>query len=1400
MEDRHKTKTQLIAELEALRTEIAALKGEQVSRRNLENLETLEEKTYTILLLDDSKADRGTYHRYLTQNHSYTYEIIEFSNGQNALLWCQQQLPDVMLIDYFLPDMDGLEFLQELRQQTGKDRIPAIMITGQDSTEVVVDLFKSGAQDYLDKNFITAESLHQAITNILHQNQLIQQQEWQQQRQQLITNISLSVRDCLNVDDILNTTVTEIRDIIKSDRVIIYQFQADGTGLVIKESAADSKLSILNWVIKEECFPEMWIEPYRQGRTRTINDVNSDPSLTECHREFLTSLMIRANLIVPIIQENNLWGLLIAHECTAPRQWTNADVELMNQLAIQVGIAIQQASLIEKLQTELAQRQRLTSILEATPDFVGMATPEGKVIWLNSAAKKMMGIADINDFTVVKSHPEWALDIIYHQGIPTAIETGSWLGETAVLRQEGLEIPVSQLIVAHKSADGQVLYTSTIMRDISERKLSEIALQEREKQLELFAKYAPAGIAMFDRNMHYVIASQRWINDYQLESIEAIIGKSHYEIFPEVTDKWRQIHQRCLAGAVEKCDEDLFVRADGLNQWLRWEVRPWYDSNHEICGIIIFSEEITERKQLEQSLKVSEERLRLTLDLTGIGSRDWNLQTHECLWNNNLCRIWGLELGKVLPNHTIWREQIHPDDVEQVEQQLHEALQTQIPYQKEYRIYRKNDGSLHWVMEKANFLYDETRQPMRMLSIIIDITDRKQAELALQEFNLTLEQGVAERTLQLSHANDQLQIELLQREQLERELRNREKLLDGFFYAASEANVGLSILDTNLRFLKINQKLADINGYSIETHLGKSVIELIPEISGRILPLLQTILDTKQPICNLEISSPAPSQPEVIGYWLVSYFPILGEIGNPVAIGSIIIEISDRKRLELEREKLIGIIDATSDVIATARFDTQKTEYINKAGRRLLNLANDAPVDHISIADVHPQWALEIVQNQGIPAAVRYGVWVGETAFLNHEGREIPISQVLIAQTFGSNQIQYLSTIARDITQQKQTEATLKESDRRWNSLLDNVQLIVIGLDINGNVDYVNPFFLQLTDYTEAEILGKNWFNNFLPQSQYHIVKTTFQEVIEKNFYPHYQNPILTKSGEERMISWSNTLLRDAEKNPIGTISIGEDITERYKLDRMKGEFISIVSHELRTPLTSMQAGLSLLHDKIIDPNSPEGEATIEIATEGVDRLVRLVNDILDLERLESGKISLEKSICNTADLINSAIAQMQDMAILSGIILNATPAAYQIYADPDRLLQLLINLLSNAIKFSPSASNVWLTVEEEGRGAGEQGSRGAEGELSTQQSPYLLFTVKDQGRGIPNDSLESVFERFHQVDASDSRSKGGTGLGLAICRNIVEQHGGTIWVESVLGVGSTFYFTLPIEGVNNGE
>jgi len=852
---------------------------------------------------------------------------------------------------------------------------------------------------------------------VLRHTQTLQEQQRQQQFQKLVSDTALKIHQFLDLEQIFKTTVTNIRHIIQSDRVIIYQFLPNRCGIVVEESVSDPALSILKLVIPEETFPYDWVEPYCHGRTRNIDDIYTDPNLSSCHQEFLAHLQVRANLVAPIVHEGNLWGLLIGHHCTAPRYWLSSEIQLMKELAIQVAIAIQQATLVGQLQTELKERQKV-----------------------------------------------------------------------------------------------------------------ETSLRQQKQTLSLFFEYAPAGVAMLDRNMCYVMASHRWLTDYNLTPLDSILGRSHYEIFPETSQQWKEIHQRCLAGASAKSDEDLFIGWDGTHHWIRWEIRPWYDNHQQVCGIIIFAE---------------------------------------------------------------------------------------------------------------------------------DISDRKKAEIALKKLNAELEQRIQQSTQELIQLNYHLQQQLLEKEKLEAELLEREKLLDGFFNAASDANVGLCIIGTDLRIIKINQALANINTSPIEDNLGKTPKELFPDLAPIIVPLCQKVCSSKQSLTNIEISGIVPSEPGVLRHWLVSYFPIFADNQNLIALGGIII----------------------------------------------------------------------------------------------------------------------------DITEQKKAEATLREFQRRWLSLLDNVQLIVVELNRQGYIEYANPFFLKLTQYTEAEVLRKQWFTHFIPTMEKKFIWAVFIELLEQEKLLQYNHPILTRSGQERMISWTNTILRDIDNQLIGVISIGEDITERHQLAKMKDEFISVVSHELRTPLTSMQAGLSLISEKIINPSSPEGEITIEIVTGAVDRLVRLVNDILDLSRLESGKIRLEKRTFQIADFLNTAIAQIQEMAKQEKITVHINVPTLQVQSDHDRLLQVLINLLSNAIKFSPPGSSIWLSVEQK-----------------NSNSPYLLFKITDQGRGIPADKLEKIFERFYQVDASDSRTKQGTGLGLTICRSIIQQHGGSIWAESVLGKGSTFYFTIPMDKDNNND
>jgi signal transduction histidine kinase len=175
-----------------------------------------------------------------------------------------------------------------------------------------------------------------------------------------------------------------------------------------------------------------------------------------------------------------------------------------------------------------------------------------------------------------------------------------------------------------------------------------------------------------------------------------------------------------------------------------------------------------------------------------------------------------------------------------------------------------------------------------------------------------------------------------------------------------------------------------------------------------------------------------------------------------------------------------------------------------------------------------------------------------------------------------------------------------------------------------------------------------------------------------------------------------------------------------------------------------------------------------------------LINDILDLERMQAGQITLDKKYCNLADLMVQANNEMIGMAEKEGVNLSIKPLEVHIWAAPDRIVQVLTNLLSNAIRFSCLDSCVWFNAKLQNSGR-------------SHSSQEVLITVQDQGRGIPTDKLETIFGRFQQVDASDSRQKGGTGLGLAICQSIVQQHGGQIWAESQLGKGSRFFVRLPV-------
>jgi PAS domain S-box-containing protein len=355
-----------------------------------------------------------------------------------------------------------------------------------------------------------------------------------------------------------------------------------------------------------------------------------------------------------------------------------------------------------------------------------------------------------------------------------------------------------------------------------------------------------------------------------------------------------------------------------------------------------------------------------------------------------------------------------------------------------------------------------------------------------------------------------------------------------------------------------------------------------------------------------------------------------------------------------------------------------------------------------------------------------------------------------------------------------QERGRAEELSRQQEVLLDSVAEGICGLDRQGKVTFANPAAARLLGAPVDELIGKqvhDLLHGAAGADRVCSEDCPLRSAATQSGAASGEENIFRADGSYFPAEYALTPIR-SQGRVSGSVLSFRDISQRYALDRMKDEFISTVSHELRTPLTSIRGALGLLSSGILGEVNEKATNLLRIALTNSDRLVRLINDILDLERIQSGREPLAFHGVQLADIVKQAIEDMQPMADAAGVQLIHDSTKAEISADPDRLLQVITNLLSNAVKFSPPNSPVSVMLRP-----------GVTG---------VILSVIDHGRGIPADKLETIFGRFQQVDASDSRQKGGTGLGLAICRTIVLQHSGRIWAERNPVRGSTFRIFLP--------
>jgi PAS domain S-box-containing protein len=432
-------------------------------------------------------------------------------------------------------------------------------------------------------------------------------------------------------------------------------------------------------------------------------------------------------------------------------------------------------------------------------------------------------------------------------------------------------------------------------------------------------------------------------------------------------------------------------------------------------------------------------------------------------------------------------------------------------------------------------------------------------------------------------------------------------------------------------------------------------------------------------------------------------------------------------------------------------------------------LSNPSPI-YLSLLEADPHFdRREAANRAGLVATCAFPILVGHEPvgvleFFSSQAMEPPGDLLRIMDQVGT---QLGRVVERHRAELRQTRHAhqLEQLSTQLETVLNSAGEGIYGLDTSRRVTFVNHAGAALLGRSRDDMVGRLEAEVIPtePDSDGEEADATGRRNISRHRRAdgtHFESE-----------SIAAPIVQDGQE--AGTVVVFRDISERRALERLKNQFISVVSHELRTPLTSIRGALGLLDGGVAGPLPPRATRMVHVAMTSTDRLIRLITDILDVERIAAGQLALHRDTAQVRGLIATAVEETAVLATERDVRVEIGDTPGVVLADGDRVIQILTNLIGNAIKFSPARSTV---------------------ELSTSVTGHeVRFDVADHGRGVEARDLDVIFEPFRQADSSDTRDHGGSGLGLAICRGLVEQHGGRICAGPTPGGGATFSFTLPM-------
>jgi PAS domain S-box-containing protein len=419
---------------------------------------------------------------------------------------------------------------------------------------------------------------------------------------------------------------------------------------------------------------------------------------------------------------------------------------------------------------------------------------------------------------------------------------------------------------------------------------------------------------------------------------------------------------------------------------------------------------------------------------------------------------------------------------------------------------------------------------------------------------------------------------------------------------------------------------------------------------------------------------------------------------------------------------------------------------------------------------------------------------------LRRDGTEFPLEIGLTPLETPQGKMT-LATVV-DLTARRASEAKIVEQARALanttalqTAILASANLAIVATELDGTIRSFNPWAERLLGYARDEVEGVAKYTLFHAAEELTAHAATLSRELGRDVTPDFDAVSaraaagqadtrtwthIRKDGKRFPVAQAVTALRDASGHVVGFLGVASDVSHLHAVEKLKSEFVSVVSHELRTPLTSIRGSLRLLESEVKGRLPPEARPLVEMASANTERLIRLVNDILDIEKIEAGKLVLKLEPLDLGRLVSTALQGLRGLDD-GAAATNDVPPGLTVRGDRDRLTQVIVNLVSNAVKFSPEGAPVLVSAEPVG-------------------PSRLRVSVIDRGPGIDESEVGKLFGKFQQLDSRDDRQLGGTGLGLAISKAIVTQHAGTIGVGPRAGGGSVFWFELPTAEASAAE